>query len=558
MHLVRPNGSAAGEGLMIGLQYRYAPLVTIALVFAAGTGHAEEAAPAEADAIPGSQVLPGPGLSPQAPPVPPAAGGRAPSFGAPAEKAPATFRLGGRLYGYEAVGIGRAPSNPPEGYSGTPLHMPPLFQGKLPYWGGAGATLNASYGTPTLSAFVTYYFQANGKEYQGYYNPQQGPGFGAAYLQLTPEPIGNLRLEFKVGYFADIYGGPGQWGWGVFGPAIALRGYGYKVKGELDLTRDLRFNFAQGFMVVAGVPERFPRGNDNSWLETGVSSWLYHAHAGLSWKNQYHFKLHYVSDRGVDERTYLKNSLNQNGPNDKVDRTQPVLIAPYAHADGRFDTYLAEVGLDGDPWGHVGVTGGLYDFQHAASVADGVWWAVDWTQGAQDMMKKYLGMGSNGNGKVAVVGAEWDFSVSRILWYPRSFTGNAPDIGVRVAAMITRTMATDDTLFKDATGYFFGLEAEYKLTPQLSALFRTYGESRNANMISPVIAPGGTAPSTIVVEQRWSTLSLNPGIAYRTNWLSSDRIELYYGRRFYSAAVDNNSAKPLDHHMIALGGYVTF
>jgi hypothetical protein len=166
-------------------------------------------------------------------------------------------------------------------------------------------------------------------------------------------------------------------------------------------------------------------------------------------------------------------------------------------------------------------------------------------------------MGSNGNGKVAVIGAEWDFSVARMLWYPRNFPGTSPDIGVKVAAMITRTMATDDPLFKDATGYFFGIEGEYKLTQQLIAMFKTYGESRNANMVAPVIGADDTLSTTTVV-QRWTTVSLNPGVAYHTGWTSSDRIELYYSRRFYSAAVDNNSAKPLDHHMIALGGYVTF
>jgi hypothetical protein len=527
---------------MVRLQYRCAPVVNIALLLAAGAAHAEEAAPAvPADSLPGSEVPPGLGMSPQAPPVPPAPGGRAPSFGAPAEKSSPTFRLGGRFYGYEAVGIGRTPSNPPEGYSGTPLHAPVLFQGKLPYWGGAGATLNASYGTPSLSAFVTYYFQANGKEYQGYYNPGQGPGFGAAYLLVTPDPIGALRLKFKIGDFVEVYGGPGQWGWGIFGPMLALRGYGYTANGEWDITRDLRLSFAQGVLVVAGVPEDFPRGNYNSWLETGVSSWVHHAHVGIDLKNQYHFKLHYASDHGTDERTHLKNSLNQN-----------------AYPDGRFDTYLAEVGLDGAPWGHVGATGGLYDLHHATAVGDGVWWAVDWTQGAQDMMKKYLGVGSNGNGKVAVIGAEWDFSISSILWYPRSFNGNAPDIGVKIAAMITRTLATDDSLFKNATGYFFGLETEYKMTRQLSVLLKTYGESRNANMVVPVILNGSFPPSTIVVDQRWSVYSLNPGIAYHTDWLSMDRIELYYGRRFYSGAVDNNPARPLDHHMIALGAYVTF
>ncbi len=203
----------------------------------------------------------------------------------------------------------------------------------------------------------------------------------------------------------------------------------------------------------------------------------------------------------------------------------------------------------------LGVTGGLYDFHHATAVGDGVWWAVDWTQGAQDMMNKYLGNGSNGNGKVAVIGAEYDFSLSRILWHPRSFTGNAPDIGVKIAGMITRTLATDDQYFKDATGYFFGVEAEYKMTSQFSVLFKTYGESRVANMLVP--NPDGDT-SVCALYQRWNIFSLNPGIAYHAKWLSMDRIELYYGRRFYSRAVDNNSAQPLDHNMIALGGYVTF
>jgi len=92
------------------------------------------------------------------------------------------------------------------------------------------------------------------------------------------------------------------------------------------------------------------------------------------------------------------------------------------------DTYIGEVRWQGVPWGQFGVSGGLYDFQHAAAVADGVWWGVDYTQGAHDMINKFLGPRSGGNGAVAVIGGEYDFSVSSILWYPRSFTGQAPDL----------------------------------------------------------------------------------------------------------------------------------
>jgi hypothetical protein len=52
--------------------------------------------------------------------------------------------------------------------------------------------------------------------------------------------------------------------------------------------------------------------------------------------------------------------------------------------------------------------------------------------------------------------------------------------------------------------------------------------------------------------------SINPGIALRSTWTSLDRIEIIYSRRFYSTAADFNSAKPLDHHSIVIGGYVTF
>jgi hypothetical protein len=534
---------------MVHLQYRSALAASLAVLFAASAAHAEPAVPPPADSLPGSEVLPGLGLSPQAPPVPPAAGGRAPSFGAPFEKSPAAFRFGGRISGFEAVGFGREPANPPPGYSGTSLHLPTSASatGKLPYWAGAGLTLNFSYGTPTLSAYASYYFQLNGKEHQGYYSPQQGPGFGVAYLLINPDPIGPVRLKFKVGDFVEIYGGPGQWGWGIFGPMLALRGFGEIASADWDLARDLHLTLTHGFLVVPGVPETFPRGDYNSWLETGISNWVNHAHVGIDYKNQYHLKLHYASAHGADERMHVQNFLAGNN-----------------HADGRMDTYITELGWDGAPWGHIGLSGALYDIHNGTSVSDGVWWADNWTQGAKDITNKYLGSSSNGNGKVAMIGAEYNFSVASILWYPRSFNSQAPDIRVAIAAMMTRTLATEDPLFKNATGYFFGVDIEYRMTAQFSLMFKSFGESRPANMLVPD-PNGGTKDSTatatvptVPLYQRYGCYSLNPGIAYHTNWTSLDRIELYYGRRFYSSAVDYNSAQPLDHHMIALGGNITF
>jgi hypothetical protein len=85
-----------------------------------------------------------------------------------------------------------------------------------------------------------------------------------------------------------------------------------------------------------------------------------------------------------------------------------------------------------------------------------------------------------------------------------------------------------------------GLETEYRMTSLFSVTFQSYGESRDSNV------------------GRYAVFSLNPGIAFHSDWWSTDRIQLIYSRRYYSTAADPNSAQPLDHHMIALGGYISF
>jgi hypothetical protein len=99
--------------------------------------------PKAADGLPGSPRPPGVGLSPEAPPTPPAPGGRAPSFGAPTDKDAWVFRLGGRFSAWGQVGIGRSPENPSPSYEGGPaLHTPPRILGRSPVYAGTAATLN--------------------------------------------------------------------------------------------------------------------------------------------------------------------------------------------------------------------------------------------------------------------------------------------------------------------------------------------------------------------------------------------------------------------------------
>jgi hypothetical protein len=129
--------------------------------------------------------------------------------------------------------------------------------------------------------------------------------------------------------------------------------------------------------------------------------------------------------------------------------------------------------------------------------------------------------------------------------------------------MLTRTISTEDPLYKNSNAYFWGAETEYRMTSKFSLNFAAYGEDRNGNLwvTQRESADTTTSSSTSHLEpryQRWQVYSLNPGISFHADWNSIDRIQLYYSRRFYSSAADSNSAQPLDHHVIALGGYVTF
>ncbi|HTA93151.1 MAG TPA: hypothetical protein VK745_26415 [Polyangiaceae bacterium] len=487
--------------------------------------YAEEPAPAAPD--PGTDASSesaepsrgvGLGLAPIAPPTPPALGGRAASFGANKDPSEAAFRLGGTIFGSETVGIGTRGQATEPGQTSTVLHVPARYQGRVPLYVGVNAGLYVTYGTPVVAATTTFYAHSSGKEWEGYYNPALGPSFSQAYLTVTPPPLGKLRLHVQVGAFSEVFGSPGQWGWGTFGPLLAIRGYGESMSAEYDATSDTRLFFEHGLGGIPSVPESFVRGTYTTWNETGVSTVFQHAHVGINYQNKYIARLHFASVYGTDEHQYLN---------------------PTRH-DGRMNIYIAEAHWFTDAFGQIGLSGGLWDFSHATPIQDGVWWGLNYTQGAQDMTRNYLGLNSNGTGRVAGLSAEYDLSLAHLLWYPQPFDGNGPDVRMIFAAVADRTLQSEDPQFKHATGYLFGEELDYRMRSWFSVTLRSYGESRTLD------------------QGQWRVMSVSPGIAFRSDWQSLDHIELIYSRLFYSGAVDNNPAAPLDRSVLTLAAGMDF
>ena len=491
----------------------------------------EQAEPESADSLPGSSRPPGLNLSPEAPPTPPAPGGRAPSFGAPADPDAWTFRIGGRISGFAQMGIRRGFVDP-NGNHDVALHTPPLIVGRSPLWAGPGGTINFQYGSQTITSFVSLEAALSGKEWQSYYASQNGPRIRTAYVAVTPAPLGDLRLRFQVGAFPANYGAPGPWGWGIFGPVLAIHGYGGTATANYDMTPSTQLYLEYGIAGVPEVDEAFARGTYADWPEVGLSTIVNHAHAGISFNNKYFAKLHIARADGRDMRTYTDASLG-----------------PASRGDGTLDVAALELRWIGDPYGQLGVTPVYWNFNHALAVHNGIWWGIDWTAGGREMSNKFLGPQSNGTGKIVAVSAEYDFSVKRILLHPQPFDGNGRDLRVALAVLPFWTLSSADPAYNRTAGYFVGATFEYVLLPWFSTTFQTFGESRDATMVDV---------SANVVRGRWVDYSGTVGIVLHSNWQSQDRIVLAYSRYFYSKFTDINPASPLDREMFTLGGSVAF
>jgi len=204
------------------------------------------------------------------------------------------------------------------------------------------------------------------------------------------------------------------------------------------------------------------------------------------------------------------------------------------------DVYVAEGHWYPDQYGQLGVSGGLWRFDDAVSVHDGIWWGIDWTLGAKDMASKFLGINSGYTGRIAAVSAQYEFSLARILWHPLPFDGRSPDLGIVLAAIHHWTLRSNNPDYEGTKGFKYGAEFDYRMLSWLSATLRTYGQGRHADF------------------GRWEAYSLSPGVAFRGDWQSAFKIEVVYTRHFYSDRVDANSEDPLNRNVLSMGAQVEF
>jgi hypothetical protein len=163
-------------------------------------------------------------------------------------------------------------------------------------------------------------------------------------------------------------------------------------------------------------------------------------------------------------------------------------------------------------------------------------------RGGPELISEYLGANSNGNGGLLTFGAQYDLSVSRLV-YDKQFQGKSPD--VIVSAFGIGTMVdSDDADYDGKTKVKAGAQATYNIASWVSFGGRF-------DHVRPNTDDDTTAFNII-----------SPRLMFHTDWQSRDEIALQYSHFMYGNSVvvqrgyppkDDASAVP-DRNVFLLSG----
>ncbi|HZU85545.1 MAG TPA: hypothetical protein VE987_21595 [Polyangiaceae bacterium] len=409
------------------------------LIAAASLAASAPASAQQADAAQSSQSITRLGIQPGEPLVPSAT----PSvpFGIhPAESSELVLDFHGYLLLPMEVGV-ESRVNPQPGQSDTVLHVPPVipqyirgfeYTGAIPSpWG----QLNFTYGNSIVSATVV---MATGtfSTALSYYDTTNQLGVYDAYLtaDLT-KPIG-IPFEVNVGALIGRYGAMGAYDAGRYGTPLIARTnmVGETITAAYPVGK-LQFVLEQGFGgQLANPPVGLVPAGWNGFADPNVGgSLLNQVHLGLSYAKRLQLGLHYITGW-----------------------TQTDQVPSGNIPDGRITVLGADAHLSGQ-YGHLFLGVAHTQATNAESVGGVV--EILNARGGPELIAGYLGPNSNGNGSLTTYGAQYDVSLSRLIFGPL-YTGESPDILVSAFGVGTQ-VSSHDPQFDGVTKLKGGVEVTY-------------------------------------------------------------------------------------------------
>ncbi len=407
---------------------------------------------------------------------------------------------------------------------GMVLHSPPLMAQDLRSFEYTAVVprpwvqLNFIYGNSTVSG-TTILAATTLTDAAGYYDLVDQFGVNDAFITVNATKYFHFPFQLNVGAYTGRYGAMGAYDAGRYGTPLMARTNtigetittGYKL-GEFFLVLE------QGLGGQLGRPPvGMPAAGWNDFAPDVGATFVNHAHLGLVYGGLVHLGLHYFY-------AWTKDDLVKGGqvPN------------------GRITVVGADVHFTAGRAGHL-YLGTVYTKATDAAKVSGAIEILN-ARGGPELIEQYLGPKSNGYGSLTTFGAQYDLSISKLI-FGQLYTGKSPDILLSLFTVGTAVSSQDP----DYDGVFkvkMGGEVTYLMMSWLGVSER----------FDHVRLHGGDSKQAFTI--------MSSRLLFHTGWKSRDEIALQYSYFQYGSEVYVKTGYPPvldptanpDRHVFTLSG----
>jgi hypothetical protein len=233
--------------------------------------------------------------------------------------------------------------------------------------------------------------------------------------------------------------------------------------------------------------------------------------------------------------------------------------------DGSMSIFGGEVRVTPQPFGHLHLSASLADAQNVRSLGNVVQYLN--TKDGPDLIRNYLGAESNGTGSITTLALQYDLSVAQAILYPRTFSGNAPDVRLSLFGMMFSTKQ-DDQNGQDVVVARDGVENRvdicsvgcYKAGAEVAySPLSWFAVSLRGDHVRQDTS--GTDDGVPDTDQAYNAVS--PRLIFRSDWNSQDQVVLQYSEYMYGGGIQVRNPDydprdlfytPPDKRMISLTG----
>jgi hypothetical protein len=389
--------------------------------------------------------------------------------------------------------------------------------------------LNLTYGNTRLAGTVIFAARSL-TDAVAIYDPVEQLGVTDAFVRFNLEDTLRTPFEVKVGGMTNRYGAMGAFDAGRYATPLIAR------TNAIGETITAGFHLGRSSVVIeqgaGGQIGRSPRSlvsdgwNDFADPNAGAS-FVSHLHAAYGYGGVLQLSGHYLTAWCADD--------------EGTGRTLP---------DGRVSVLGLDARLTSGRFGHFYLGGARTQATNAGTVS-GIIEVLN-ARGGSELVREYLGPSSGGTGSLTTFGAQYDLSVSRLVFASPS-RGLHPDVLVSLFGVGTAVSSNDKTRICDSQGKCSGaydgvlklkagIESTYNLLPWL-------GVSGRFDHVRPDNSINRKAYSV------WTARLLA-----HSGWLSRDEVALSYSAFSYgrevavrtgSPPIDDPSVNP-DRHVLSL------